>query len=134
VSVIVTFLGNAASYPKALASSEWPGKDLKKGSCLFKGYIPEEKPRQDIRTAVNPSAPTDLRYTNIFGKYSSLIIFPGIELLKHLQTIHVTSCNNILVSFSYIALKSDTTLKCERSINNFLHNFKKKETCCNWQF
>jgi hypothetical protein len=76
--------------------SGWPGKDLKKGSCLFKGYIPEENPRQDIRTAGNPLAPTALRYTNIFGKYSSLIIFPGIELLEHFQTIHVTSCHTNL--------------------------------------
>ena len=80
------------------------------------GYIPEENPRQDIRTTGNPSAPTALRHTNIFGKYSSLIIFPGFELLKHFQTIHVTNCHTILVSFSYIALKSDATLNYDRSI------------------
>jgi len=113
VSVTVKYLGNAATYPKALASSGWPGKDLNKGSCLFTGYIPEENPRQDIRTTGNPSAPTASRYT----KYPALIISPAIELLKHFQTIHVTSWDTILVSFSYIALKSDAaTLTYDRSI------------------
>jgi hypothetical protein len=84
VSVTVTFLGNAATYPKALASLGWPGKDLKTGSYLFKGYIPEENPRQNIRTAGNPLGPTALRYTNIFGIYSSIIIIIIISLVTGL--------------------------------------------------
>jgi hypothetical protein len=40
VSVFVIFPRHAAAYPTALASSRWPGNELKKGPCLFTGYIP----------------------------------------------------------------------------------------------